>query len=111
MNRMLALMVLLVNLLRSIVRSGWQTGLVILMNPTRIRSGWTRLAYGELGEQAASLLAACITLSPGTTAVFIDTERRALLVHLLDLDHDEATLDAIRCDLLAPIARLTGVRR
>ncbi len=52
--------------------------------------------------------AALVTLTPGTTAVAIDTQRRELLLHLLDLDQAEATIDEIRRDLAAPIARLTG---
>lgn len=110
MTRLFALLQLLVNLLRDALRSGWQVGRIILLRPHSVRAGWTRLAYGELNATAVNLLAALITLLPGTTAVVIDTERRELLLHLLDLDQCEATLAEIRHGLIAPLARLTGDR-
>ena len=108
MNRTKALLQLLINLLRGAALSGWQTARIILLHPTTVRPGLVRMSYGELGEWGATLLAALVTLTPGTTAAAIDTERRELLLHLLDLDQAEATLAEIRRDLVAPLVRLTG---
>lgn len=108
MSRAQALLTLLFNLLRGALRSGWETASIILLRPRAVRSGLVPLHYGELGEGAASLLAALITLTPGTTAVAIDTRRRELLLHLLDADQAESVLAGIRRDLLTPLARLSG---
>lgn len=111
MSRPMALLQLTINLLRGAALSGWQTARIILLRPTTVRPGMVRVHYGDLSEGGATLLAALVTLTPGTTAVAIDTERRELLLHLLDLDQEAATIDEIRRDLIAPIARLTGASR
>jgi multisubunit Na+/H+ antiporter MnhE subunit len=109
MRRLLALAMLGINFLKEVVVSGWVTARIILAGPRGLRPGFVRLAYGDLPEGAASLLAALVTLTPGTTVVDIDPERREFLMHLLDLDQAEATLAAIRRDFLAPIRALVGV--
>lgn len=109
MSRPAAFLTLLFNLLRGALLSGWQTALIILFRPRGVRPGLACLAYGDLGEGAANLLAAIITLTPGTTVVAIDMQRRELLLHLLDADQAEMTLTGIRRDLITPLARLSGV--
>jgi len=111
MTRLLVLLRLLVNLARGALASGWATARIILLCPKTINAGLARLEYGDLDETAAGLLAALITLTPGTTAVEIDTGRHELLLHLLDLDRAEATLAEMRRDLIEPLRRLTGGRR
>jgi len=108
MKRLFSLLRLLFNLVRSALASGWATARIILLRPNRTRSGLVRLDYGHLGDGTAGLLAALITLTPGTTAVEVDTERHELLLHLLDLDQAETTLVEIRRDLIEPLHRLTG---
>lgn len=108
MTRPIALLQLLFNLLRNAARSGWQAGRIILLRPRSVRSGVVAFDYGELSEGAASLLAALITLTPGTTAVAVDGEKRQLRLHLLDLDQANATLEEIHRELVIPLARLTG---
>ena len=111
MTRLLALLRLLVNLTRGALASGWATARIILLCPKTTNAGLARLEYGDLDETAAVLLAALITLTPGTTAVEIDTESHELLLHLLDLDRAEATLEEMRRDLIEPLRRLIGGRR
>lgn len=108
MTRLLALLRLLLNTVRGAIASGWVTARIILIRPNLTRSGLVRLDYGRLDGGGAAVLAALITLTPGTTAVEIDTERHELLLHLLDLDRAEATLGQIRTDLIEPLQRLTG---
>ncbi len=109
MKRLLALLRLGVNFLKEVVVSGWFTARIILAGPRRLQPGFVRFAYGDLPEGAASLLAALVTLTPGTTAVGIDPERREFQLHCLDLDRAEATLAGIRRDFLDPIRTLFGV--
>lgn len=109
MRRLLAFVQLGVNFLREAVVSGWVTTRIILAGPRGLRPGFVRFAYGDLPEGPASLLAALVTLTPGTTVVDIDPERREFLLHLLDLDQAEATLSGIRRYFLKPIHTLYGV--
>ena len=111
MMRLLALLRLLVNMALGALASGWATARIILLCPKTSNAGMAHLEYGDLDETAAGLLAALITLTPGTTAVEIDTERHELLLHLLDLDRAEATLAEMRRDLIEPLRRLIGGRR
>lgn len=108
MTKLLALFLLILNLFRDLISSGWATARLILRPGEPPRSGFARLSYGDLPAPAANLLGALITLTPGTTTLDIDLERGEMLLHLLDLEGVEATLAAIRRDFLAPIRTLYG---
>ncbi|MEJ2646470.1 MAG: Na+/H+ antiporter subunit E [Gammaproteobacteria bacterium] len=108
MSRMRALAVLLWHFARALVLSSWATARLILFEPDAPRRGFARLEYGDLSESGAVLLAALVTLTPGTSTVDIDTERRELLLHVLDGADLDATLAGIRRDFLQPIRRLLG---
>jgi multisubunit Na+/H+ antiporter MnhE subunit len=75
-----------------------------------VQPGFARLAYGDLGPGGASLLGVLVTLTPGTTSLEIDTERREIRLHLLDASQAEATLAAIERDFARPLRALSGPR-
>ncbi len=106
MKRTQALFRLLANIAREMVMSGWSTAGVILARKSDIQPGFARLAYGDLPPGASSLLAALVTLTPGTTAVEIDPERREIVLHLLDQRQAESTLAAIEHDFIHPLRQL-----
>jgi multisubunit Na+/H+ antiporter MnhE subunit len=108
MTRTRALLMLLTNLLKELILSGWSTARVILALRGQVQPGFARLDYGNLGPGAASLLGALVTLTPGTTSLEIDTDRHEILLHLLDASQTEATLAAIRRDFVAPLRALSG---
>lgn len=108
MTKLQALLLLILNLLKDLVSSGWTTARLILRPGKPPRSGFARLTYGDLPAPAANLLGALVTLTPGTTTLDIDLERGEMLLHLLDLEGAEATLAAIRRDFLTPIRTLLG---
>ena len=108
MTRSRALLMLLTNLLKELILSGWGTARVILAPRGQVQPGFARLAYGDLGPGAASLLGALVTLTPGTTSLEIDTERHEILLHLLDASQTEATLAAIQRDFVSPLRVLSG---
>lgn len=103
MNRLGILLLLLRNLVWEALRSGWSTALAIVFPRRRVHPGFARLGYGELEESGMALLALLVTLTPGTTCVAVDTERRELVLHLLDSRQAESTLADIRRDFLAPL--------
>jgi multisubunit Na+/H+ antiporter MnhE subunit len=108
MNRLSALIRLVFNFMKEIVVSGAITTLIILRGGKSLQPGFVRMSYGDLGETAADFLGALVSLTPGTTTVDIDPERRELLLHLLDMTRAEQTLAAIRRDFLLPVRTLSG---
>jgi multisubunit Na+/H+ antiporter MnhE subunit len=108
MNRLQALLVLLWCFARAMLLSAWATSTIILTCSEAPRRGFVRFAYDDLNETGVVLLAALVTLTPGTSTVDIDPQHRELLLHLLDSDDIEDTLSAIRRDFLLPLRCLFG---
>lgn len=105
MKKALALLLLLFNFCKGVLLSSWDTARVILRQ-TVPSGGLIHMDYGDLSPTAASLLGALVTLTPGTTVVKIDLEKRELVLHLLNLSHREATLATIHHDFTTPLAIL-----
>jgi multicomponent K+:H+ antiporter subunit E/multicomponent Na+:H+ antiporter subunit E len=98
------------NFLKDVVASGWNTAHVILFRSRGLRPGFVHLSFGDLPDSAANFLGALISLTPGTTTIDIDLDRREFLLHLLDLDRSESVLAGIHRDFLEPMRILSGVR-
>lgn len=105
MKRVGAVLLLFGLFLRDVVLGGWATIRVILA-PKPVRSGLARVAYGDLPEPAALLLGALVSLTPGATTVDIDPDRGEFLLHLLDLDQEDAVRRAILEEFAPPLAIL-----
>lgn len=56
----------------------------------------------------ATILASIITLTPGTLSVDIDSERRVLLVHALDVTDIPSTIETIKRRYEAPLKEIFG---
>jgi multisubunit Na+/H+ antiporter MnhE subunit len=108
MNRVFATIRLGFNFVKETIVSGGITALLILRGGKALQPGFVRMPYGDLGETAANFLGALVSLTPGTTTVDIDPERRELLLHLLDVTRAEQTLVSIRRDFLLPVRTLFG---
>lgn len=104
-----ALFRLILNFAREVVESGWATLRIILSVQAVRRAGFIRLSYGDLPDDAAALLAALVTLTPGTTVLEIDRERREFVLHLLDLAQADAVAAGIRHRFLEPLRDLWGL--
>ena len=111
MKILLAVLMLLVNFMKSVLLSGLDTARIILSDREGKQGGLTRVSYGTLGENTASLLGALITLTPGTTLVEINTEAGELILHMLDLDAREETLKTIQHDFCEHLHTIDGVLR
>ncbi|MEO5343750.1 MAG: Na+/H+ antiporter subunit E [Gammaproteobacteria bacterium SHHR-1] len=108
MNQTMALSHLLFNLIRGALRSGLQAAAIILLRPKRVQPGFVWLDYGDLEPGPASLLAALVTLTPGSTALEIDPQQRRIRLHLLDIEQAEATRAEIQREVIQPLQRLIG---
>jgi multisubunit Na+/H+ antiporter MnhE subunit len=112
MSRPVAALLLLLRFLIAVVVSGAQTALVILRasagrtgSPT---SAFVRLRFAPMDARGAALLGGMITLTPGTTTVDIDLERREMLLHVLDASDLDGLLAAIRRDFERYLVVLFG---
>jgi multisubunit Na+/H+ antiporter MnhE subunit len=100
MKRLWAAVGLTARFIRAIGVSGIQTVAVI------VRSGrpggepppaaLLRVRFAPMSEAGAALLGSMVSLTPGTTTIDIDMERRELLLHVLDASDRDAIVDGIR---------------
>ena len=100
MNRTLAAIVLLLRFLLAVVVSGLQTVRVILwVSAGRDRTprvAYLRMRFAPMSEAGATILGCMISLTPGTTVIDVDMERREMLLHVLDAQDATALVAGIR---------------
>lgn len=89
-----------------LVVSGLATAWLIVRPGPAPEAGLMRIGYADLDEQGAAVLGALITLTPGTTTLDIDLERRELLLHLLDASDRQAAAASIHRRFERPLRRL-----
>jgi multisubunit Na+/H+ antiporter MnhE subunit len=93
---------------RALVLSQVRVAQIILLpgkNP--ITPGFFRLSLGDLTDFEIIILSHSISLTPGTTTVEVDNERRELLIHALEAGNEEATRRDIEMNLLKPLLAFT----
>jgi multisubunit Na+/H+ antiporter MnhE subunit len=78
----------------------------IILRRTPPPAGLVRLPFAPMSATGAAVLGALVTLTPGSTTIDIDLERRELLLHLLDVRAAEATLAVIRDDFEGDVGAL-----
>lgn len=109
-----AALVLLLRFLKAVVLSGVQTVQVILRSSTGERlpppAALLRVRFAPMNEQGAAILGCMITLTPGTTTLDIDMEKRELLLHVLDASDPDGMVAGIRTDFEPGLVALFGVR-
>lgn len=111
MHRFITAIVLLFIFLKAVVISGAQTVRVILRNSLgghTPAAGLVRMRFAPMTEEGATLLGCMISLTPGTTTVDIDMERREMLLHLLDTSQAEQAIAGIRSDFEPSVIILFG---
>ena len=88
MHKLTAALVLGTRFAWAVVVSGLQTMRVILRSSAGVgapaAAAFVRIRFAPIDARGATLLACMVTLTPGTTVIDIDMERREMLLHLLD---------------------------
>lgn len=113
MTRLLAAIELLLRFLKAVVVSGVQTVAVIVRHSVGGREPPARLVrirFAPMDENGATLLGCLISLTPGTTTIDIDMERREMLLHMLDASQAEEAVAGIRRNFEPSIIKLFGAR-
>jgi multicomponent K+:H+ antiporter subunit E len=90
------LLVLSVLLTYDILIANLRVALLILGPRARLRPAFFVVPIDARDPFAVSLLASIVSLTPGTVSAAISTDRRALLVHGLDVDDVPATVAHIK---------------
>ena len=110
MKKLGALTLLLWRFASAMLTSAWTTSVTIVTASDAPHRNFASFSYGELREPGALLLGAMVSLTPGTSLVNVDTERRELVLHILDTQDLDATLATIRHQFLEPIHVVFGER-
>ncbi|WP_180684073.1 Na+/H+ antiporter subunit E [Tepidicella baoligensis] len=112
MGKPIAAIVLLARFLKAVVISGFQTVQVILRASFGERkpppAAFLRVRFAPMSAQGASLLGCMITLTPGTTTLDIDMDKREILMHVLDASDTDALVQGIREDFEPGLVALFG---
>jgi multisubunit Na+/H+ antiporter MnhE subunit len=113
MTRFLAAVGLLLRFLRAMLVSGLLTVVVILRTGrpggAPPPSALLRVRFAPMSAQGAALLGAMVSLTPGTTTIDIDMERRELLLHVLDASDTDAVVEGIRREFEPALRILFGL--
>lgn len=99
---------LLLRFISHCIMSGVNTAMIILQ-PKKPPAGLLRISFSPMSERGAALLGAMVTLTPGSSVIDIDMDKREMLLHLLNLNTANATINAIQRDFEYDIARLFPV--
>ncbi|TDQ44738.1 Na+/H+ antiporter subunit E [Tepidicella xavieri] len=112
MRKLIAAIVLLARFLKAVVISGFQTVQVILRASLGERkpppAAFLRVHFAPMSAQGASLLGCMISLTPGTTTLDIDMDKREILLHVLDASDTDALVQGIREDFEPGLVVLFG---
>jgi len=112
MRKSLAAITLLFRFSKSVMVSGAQTLMVILrasVAKTPPPAAFLRIQFSPMTAHGAALLGCMITLTPGTTTLDIDMEKREILMHVLDASDTDALVRGIREDFEPGLLVLFGV--
>jgi multicomponent K+:H+ antiporter subunit E/multicomponent Na+:H+ antiporter subunit E len=101
-------LLLLYRFIWAVIISGLQTLWIILTQRHAANAAFVRLSFEPMSETGAALLGAMITLTPGTTTVDIDMEKREMLVHILDARDLAGIAESIRTQFEIPLVKLFG---
>lgn len=96
MTRAWTAALLLGDFLWHVVTAGLTTAWQIVRHRSGLSPAVVRLEYEGLSPTGVVLYACMLSLTPGTSAIDVDVERRTLLLHVLDGQQAPQALDGVR---------------
>lgn len=88
---------LLLIVMFDVVVANIQVAYLILFRPAdQLRSRWISVPLDLTSPEGITVLIATITLTPGTVASDLSADGRTLLVHCLDVEDEDATVQRIK---------------
>ena len=82
--------------LKELALSAWQVLRATLSPEVRARSAIVAVPIEVTSDAGITLLADMVTLTPGTTALHVSSDRRTLYVHAMDAGSPEEVATSIR---------------
>ncbi len=110
MNRLGAARLLAWRFVRAVIGSGLRTTWIILRPGPSPRSDFAVYRFAPLGETGTVLLAAMVTLTPGSTVIDIDMKTGEIQLHLLDATNKQTALQKVREEFEEPLRVLLGAK-
>ncbi len=112
MNKPTAALVLPLRFAWAMLTSGAQTIAAIVRRGLSIGkpppASFVRIPFAPMSAQGAALLGCMISLTPGTTVIDIDMQRREMVLHMLDANQAAAAADTIRREFEPPLLAWFG---
>lgn len=105
-RKMGAFFLIILRFIQALLSSGIGVLMILMRYATRRKlppTAYVRLKVTPMSDWGMSLLAAMITLTPGTTAIDIDQEHSELLLHVLDARDPMETVRYIRECFVPPL--------
>jgi multicomponent K+:H+ antiporter subunit E len=93
---------------RDIVAANIQVARQVLGPLDRLRPGFVEVPLDLDDPFVATILGGIVTLTPGTVSIDIDTDRRVLHVHALDVPDPTALIAEIKSRYEAPLKEMFG---
>ena len=79
-----------------IVVANLQVAMLILLRPRRLQPAFVSVPLTLTRQESVAILAATITMTPGTVSCDLSDDGRSLLVHCLDAPDPQGTVEAIK---------------
>lgn len=95
-RRLLAFLPFVGAILYDIIVGTWMVLRIVLHPRPRNRPGIIRVPLGERTRGGVAISALALSLSPGSSLITIDWERREMLLHLLDASDPDAARAALQ---------------
>ena len=89
-KRLLASIPFITIIVRDIIIGTWTVLRIVLHPRPRYRPGIIVVPFGERTPGGVAVSGLAVSLSPGSSLITIDWERRAMLIHLLDMRDPDA---------------------
>jgi multisubunit Na+/H+ antiporter MnhE subunit len=87
----------------ALLLAGLDTAWTILARRASIRPGLVEYGYEGLSPRGATVLSYFVSLTPGSTSVDLDLDRKRLVVHLLDTRHHDRAFGQVRLRFETPL--------
>ena len=95
-RRVAACLKLCIIFLRELVLSSWSVARAVFASSQSFRSAVIAVPVRVRTDMGIATLANLISLTPGTTSLYVSDDRKILYVHCLDVDSEEEIISGIR---------------
>ena len=99
---------LAVRVIADILVANWQVARLVLGPLDRLRPTFFEVPLDIDDRFVATLLGSIISLTPGTVSIDIDSARRVILVHALDIGDQAETIATIKSRYERPLKEIFG---